>query len=206
MTTETPDNTGKNTDDLLNELKEQTESRQGQEETPDANSVESTFEEVPATLRINNDEPEPVEIDAKTHKSAARYVKMFSALMKMVFKPIYRRTLLEPGDIEKMRDLQNKNRGRSDKSIDEVISSDSELWPVVNRFDKYMKAVDEIALDKEEIEMLAEPLAEVMHKYKKSILSPEWTLVISAGMIMVPRLAPMMPDISSIFKGKDGES
>ncbi len=195
----------KDTDTLLQELAQETE---GSNQKGDMHIAPET--EIPATNFDQEPAPEakplgedPVEIDAKTNKTAARYVKMFSAIMKMIFKPIYKRTLLEPGDIEKMRDLQNQNRGRSDKSIEEAISSDNALWPVVNRFDKYMKAVEDIALDKEEIEMLAEPLAEVLHKYKKSQLSPEWMLVISTGMVMIPRLAPMMPDITNIFKSKE---
>lgn len=159
-------------------------------------------------LKGNFEEPEKqVKEDVKVYTSdqakatAISWVKKFSSIMKIIFAPLYRKTILAPGDEEKMREFVNKNKALSEKEKEAAIHSDHELSKVADRFDKYVKAIDDIPLNADEIEDLAQPLSELIIKYKNLQLGPEWTLAIAAGFITLPRLAPLMPDLSKIFAG-----
>lgn len=133
--------------------------------------------------------------------TAISWVKKFSSIMKMVFTPLYRKTILAPGDAEKMQNFVRENRALSEKEKESAMHSDHELSKVADRFDKYIKACEDIPLNADEIEDLAQPLSELIIKYRNLQLGPEWMLVIAAGFITLPRLAPLMPDMSKIFAG-----
>lgn len=135
----------------------------------------------------------------KALKTARSWVRSFSKLLKMIFKPVYRGTVLAKGDIEKMQEFRNKNRGLSETQMEEALHSQHDLYPVANRFDKYLKAVESIELEQDEIDAIAEPLSECIIKYRNLQLGPEWMLLFAVAMVMLPRLTPMIPDLSKIF-------
>lgn len=149
-------------------------------------------------------EPKPVEpmTAAKAKGMAQRWVKTFSSGLKLLLSAVYKKSLLKPGDEEKMAELVRQNRGKSDKEIFDAINSNDPIYDVSNRFEAYIKAVDEIPLSQEEIDSIAEPLEELIQKYKSLQLGPEWMLVISVGIVMLPRVVPLMPDLSKIFQPK----
>lgn len=184
------------TDELINQLNNETKTEQ---------SAPPEFEgkEVSEAIIDDPDKPAKVEepaISASQAQSVAMmWVKRFSSFMKIVFTPIYKKTILVKGDIEKMRDFTKANAGKSEREMETIIHSDHELAPVANRFERYVKAVDEIPLDKDEMEELAKPLSELIIKYKAMQLSPEWMLVIAIGFAMLPRLAHLMPDLSQLL-------
>lgn len=198
--------------DLINQLRMETEGAQ-MRKTPDVVDVEAE----PVTTPSTDSEPTPlgnfeepvkeVKEEIKTYTpdqakaTAISWVKKFSSIMKIIFAPLYRKTILAPGDEEKMRDFVRKNQSLSEKDKEAAIHSDHELSKVADRFDKYVKAIDDIPLNADEIEDLAQPLSELIIKYKNLQLGPEWTLAIAAGFITLPRLATLMPDLSKMFAG-----
>jgi hypothetical protein len=135
----------------------------------------------------------------KAKSTAQTWIKWFNSLMKMGFPYLYKKSVLKKGDQEKMAEFVRTHAGQSEKQMEEAISSDDNLWPVKNRFDKYIKACDEIPLSQEEIEYIAEPLSELIIKYKFMQLSPEWSLVIAVLIVMLPRFEPLMPGIGKII-------
>lgn len=192
-------------DDLINDLRQETENAglgrstaQEPASDPASEPIDSgdagEYHFDPPSGESERVEP---QLDSGAAKSIAmRYVKMFSSFMKMILTPLYRVTILEKDDIEKMREFNQKNRGKSEKEMDEAVHSDHEMWPVVNRFDQYMKAIKEIPLDDDEKEMIATPLGEVIQKYKSLQLSPEWMLLIAVAMVMLPRIVKLIPDVN----------
>lgn len=190
--------------DLIDQLKQETEQAPiaPQVFTPD--DTETTSFEPATTEHLKDQEdPDPTITQDKASSMARSWVKMFSSLMKLVFKPIYKKTILAKGDIEKMEAFRQKNAGMSEKQMEEALHSEHDLYPVANRFDRFMKAVEDLPLDQDEIDSIANPLSEVIVKYRKLQLGPEWMLLFAVCLVMVPRLSPMMPDLSKIFASAD---
>lgn len=185
-----------NVDDLISQLNESTQ--------PEAKVIEIK-PNAPAGAQADKPvEPKPVEpiTAAKAKGMAQRWVKTFSSGLKLLFTAVYKSSILKPGDAEKMQELVRQNKGKSDKEIFDAINANDPIYDVSNRFEKYMKAVDEIPLSQDEIDSIAEPLEELIVKYKALQLTPEWMLVISVGLVMLPRVVPIMPDLSKIFQPK----
>lgn len=193
-----------NVNDLIDDLRQETENagigKSTPEETPEkpaqppAGDDSGEYHFDPPLGETQPQDP-PIDI-GKAQSIAMRYVKMFSSFMKMLLTPLYRKTILEDDDIKKMQAFRQKHHGKSEKEMDEAVHSDHDMWPVVNRFDQYMKAVQEIPLDEDEKKMIAEPLGEVIQKYKAFQLSPEWMLLIAVAMVMFPRMVKLIPDVN----------
>lgn len=183
-------------DDLLRELENETEG--------DARFQEEVKEKETGDSRPEDFEPQPPKPPAeepftsdKAMGTARTWVKWFNSAMKMFMPWLYRKSVLEEGDQERMgawvRD--QKRQGRSEREMEEAISSDSSMWPVKNRFDRYLKACEEVPLNAEEMEMIAEPLSQLIIKYKTLQLGPEWSLVIAVFIVMLPRFEPMLKNL-----------
>lgn len=189
-----------NADSLIQELNQETENANN---TRSETKVEPTpindehFEEEVQPVQPKPEAPAPTQ--AMIRKMAASWVNKFNTLIRMIFTPIYKMKILEEGDIEKIAAFRKKNPGLSDAKLDEAIHNDSEMWPVVNRMDKFMKVVKEVPFTEEEKEDLIEPLAQLIEKYKKLQLGPEWMLAISVFLVMLPRIEPLFPNISKFF-------
>jgi hypothetical protein len=191
-----------NAEDLIAELRQETEnagigstSSEPKERPAEEINIESDFEQ--SADQPRPEQPQEPELTPTAVKGMAhRYVKMASTFLKMILTPLYRKTILIKGDVEKMDAFRKKHSGKSEKQMDEALTSDDAMWPVVNRFDAYMKAVKDIPFDEDETDMIAIPLAELIVKYKALRLSPEWMFVIAIGMTMLPRLTKLMPDVN----------
>ena len=149
--------------------------------------------------------PPPVKEEINPLKArgmAARWVKTINSGMKMLFASVYKSTMLKPGDVKAMEEFVRAHKGQSEKEMQDAITNDSPMFDVSNRFDKYLKAVEKIPLDQDEMDSLTEPLEELILKYKNMQLTPEWMFAISVGMIMIPRVAPLWPDVTKIFATK----
>lgn len=169
--------------------------------TNESAEAQGTFDE-PAKPKAEAAEVKTWTPDqAKT--TAISWVKRFSSIMKFVFTPLYRKTILAKGDVEKMQNFVRENRALSEKEKEAAMHSDHELSKVADRFDKYLKACEEIPLNADEIEELSQPLSELIIKYKNLQLGPEWMLAIGVGFVSVSRLVPLFPDLSKIFAGGD---
>jgi hypothetical protein len=184
--------------DLINELKQQTENStinntiEGNHEAEKFSSpAEEHFE--PVVDELQQQAPEPEFTSSAAKSTARRYLQMASSFLKLILRPIYKKTILQKQDISKMAEFNRKNSGKSEKQMEEALHSESEMWPVVNRFERYMKAVKEIPFDDDELEMMATPLSELIIKHKALRLSPEWMMVIAVSMVMLPRITNMIP-------------
>lgn len=177
--------------ELINELNKETETIKTEPVIEDAH-----FEEAAPAVESTQQEEPPVEEQMSTGaaKSMAGFmVNMFSAFMKMVFTPLYKMTILEETDVQRMDEFRKRHAGQTEKQMEEALHSDHAMWPVVNRFDQYMAAVKEIGLTKEEQEMIITPLTECIVKYNWK-LSPGWMLVVAMLMVMLPRVTRLIPD------------
>ncbi len=160
-------------------------------------------QEVNAPLEEKQTAPPVKDISTdKARSMATRWVKTFSSAMKVFFSWSYKKTILKPGDEQAMAEFVKAHKGQSEKEMQDAITNDSPMYDVSNRFDKYLKACESIPLDQDEIDSIAEPLEELIIKYKNLQLTPEWMLVISVGLVMLPRVTPLMPDLSKLFAGK----
>lgn len=202
-------------EDLIAELRKESEGavrREPKEATVIELQPESVATNESAEAQGTFDEPAKPKAEAAEVKNwtpdqakttAISWVKRFSSVMKIIFTPLYRKTILAPGDAEKMQNFVRANKALNEKEKEAAMHSDHELSKVADRFDKYIKACEDIPLNADEIEDLAQPLSELIIKYKNLQLGPEWMLAIAAGFITLPRLAPLMPDMSKIFAGGD---
>lgn len=185
-------------DTLISELNQETENAT-MHIAPDSSAgggdhFDEHREEPPAP---DPEKPAEEPITKSAAQSTAKFfVNMISGMMKMIFVPLYKYAILEPGDIKTMKDLRQKHKGATDKEVEEVISSNDKLWPVVNRFDQYMDAVKAVAFTEEEKEMLIEPLADCIVHYNWK-LSPGWMLGLALCMVMLPRFTRMIPNEKS---------
>lgn len=203
----------KDVNELISELSNETENdqreasqQQAPQPKPEFNKTDFDLEQEPTDKpesQINN----TITPD-KAKSTAQTWIKWFNSLMKMGFPYLYKKSVLKKGDQEKMNEFvrTQKAAGQSERQMEEAISSDNELWPVKNRFDKYLKACDEIPLSQDEIDYIAEPLSELIIKYKFMQLSPEWSLVIAVLIVMLPRFEPFMPGIGKIISSATEKS
>lgn len=182
-------------DDLISELEQQTENSNIETSAPaDHPSFDAPIEETEQKPADQAPVEEPVS--KSSAKDMAKWcVDLFSGFMKMTFVPLYKWAILEEGDIKKMATFQQQHKGKSEKEVEDIISSDSTLWPVVNRFDRYMEATKNAGLTDEEKDMVIDPLANyiVANNLK---LSPGWMLVLAIAFVMLPRLTRLIPSTS----------
>jgi hypothetical protein len=200
--------------DLINDLKQETENSRlhintdspPAEQTPDSGGAQSSdqhFDPVsPEEQSKLTGQPDPEYSPVAAKSAADRYVKMFSSFLKLILTPLYRKTILHKEDPKKMDEFRRKHAGQSEKQMDEAVHSDHEMWPVVNRFDQYMKAVAEIPLDEDERDMIATPLSDVLYRYRSFRLSPGWMLIVAVCIVMLPRLVSLIPDVNKAAEKK----
>jgi hypothetical protein len=136
----------------------------------------------------------------KAKSMAGTWVKWFNSVLKLSFPWFYRKTILAKGDEEKMAAFVRKNRGKTEREMQDAISNDDTLWPVQTRFDRYMKALEAAPLSEEEMQFISEPLSELIIKYRWMQLGPEWSLVIAVFLVMLPRLEPVIPGLRKLFE------
>lgn len=145
---------------------------------------------------------EPLTKD-RLKRIAMSWINRFDSIQKMIFRPLYRKRILEPHDIEKYNEFKRRHSGKSDREVSEAISNDTEMWSIAQRMEKCAKAIEELPLTPEEKEELVEPLSELVQKYRKMQLSPEANLGIALGLIMLTRLTPLIPDFGKIFSSNE---
>jgi hypothetical protein len=147
-------------------------------------------------------EPKPAATPITPEKAKAMaktWTKWFNGAIKWSFPWFYRKTILQKGDQEKMTAFISENRGLSENELNAAINVSHELYPVKNRIERYLDAKEGLAFTEEEIGFIAEPLSDLIIKYKHLQLTPEWSLVIAVCIVMAPRFEPMMPDMGRIF-------
>ncbi len=180
--------------------------KQPQFNTPDSPPPTSPIDkpiDTPAAEQVS----QKLEWTADKAKATANtWVKWFNSFMKLSFPWFYKKTILEKGDEKKMADFVRLHRGKTEKEMQDIISNDDNLWPVQNRFDRYLKAMEAAPLSSEEMEFIAEPLSELIIKYRWMQLGPEWSLVIAVLLIMLPRLEPVIPGLKKAFSSDEAKT
>lgn len=177
-------------DELISELEQQTENSTIETSAPAEQPAFDEHQEQPEQ-KTEPAAEEPVS-KSSANEMAKFCVNMFSGLMKMLFVPLYKWSILEEGDIKKMREFRNKHKGQSEKQMEEALSNDSPMWPVVTRFDKYMEAVDGAALTDEEKDMIIDPLSNCIVHYNWKF-SPGWMLALAVSFVILPRITRLIP-------------
>lgn len=193
-----------NVQDLINDLNKATEN--------DVRETATLNEEPPAPNKDDFSAPEPPPLNdsgapkaseifttEKAKSTAHTWVKWFNSLMKMSFPWFYEKTVLRKGDKEKMSDFVARNKDKSEVEMSYLSATDPEMRPVTNRFERYAKACEQVPLSEDEMNMIAEPLSELIIKYKAMQLGPEWSLVIAVFIVMLPRFEPLMPGLGQLF-------
>jgi len=189
-----------NVEELISQLNEKTENDKTETVEPvqAARPNRDDFTEPPNDINAPKASEQIFNTD-KAKGMAQTWLKWLNSLMKIGFPYFYRSTVLAKGDQERMAAFVRSHAGHSEKQMEEAISSDNEMWPVKTRFDRYLKACEEVPLSQEEIDYIAEPLSELIVKYRFLQLSPEWSLVIAVLIVMMPRFEPMIPGLSKVF-------
>lgn len=135
--------------------------------------------------------------------SARRYVRTFNSLLKLIFPPLYRRKVMHPGDSKLISDYKREKDLNPNFKLSDAISSEDKLYYALKRYEALEQYISDIPLTQDEQNDLAEPLAELIEKRRAMKLTPELSLLLSAGIIMIPRLEPFFPSITNIFKGEE---
>jgi len=142
----------------------------------------------------DDDETEPsAPTPEDAHKSARRLLIFVDNLQKPLLVAAYRKSILLPGDEEKLREHQREKAKRPKYSMQEAISEDSEFFDVSERAKEFFKLVDAAPFTEDEKESLTGPLSEVLEKYTALQLTPEMALLAAVAMVMLPRVAPLIP-------------
>lgn len=191
--------------DLEKELDQETESTQtGSDFEPDLGPAPSADDFDMDEDWPVEDEPEPTQQDQSRftpdylRKTANRWVRAFDSLQRALIRPLYKKTILHEGDEAKAKAWTRKYEETGGKMQD-IIAGD---WETKERLDRYTKAMESLPLSDDEREAIAEPLSELIEKYKHLQMSPEWALVFAVAIVMLPRLEPVFPSIRDLFKGK----
>lgn len=184
--------------DLEKELAKETEYIHDQPE------VEEEEEPAPDDLDLDEelpDEEEPVEDDTPSRdslqKMAMRWVKAFNAVQKMALRPVYRKTILQPGDHESAEEALKAYKENPGVRVEEVFQGDK---GTMRRIEKFLDAMNELPFTDDEMESLADPLAEVIEKHRSLRMSPEAALVLSLLIVMLPRIEPVIPGLAKALK------
>jgi hypothetical protein len=148
-------------------------------------------------------QPAPEYSPTKAKSTAKTWTKWLSSLMRFTFPYFYKRTILAKGDVEKMKVFVDQHKGMSEKQMEDAINNDQEMFSVNTRFDRYLKAIDSVKFTDEEMDYIAEPLSDLIIKYRHLQLGPEWSLVLAVAIVMLPRFEPMFPGLGKIFSSAE---
>jgi hypothetical protein len=190
-------------DELIAELNKEPETS--------GDSLGDNFEPAGKTIELKPEPGTPAEGQPATppvsradiERMAASWIDKADVFQRMCFKPTYTWALLEKGDLEAFKEFERKNSGMTDKEISDAISNDDKMWSISQRMKKCAAAIEKVPYTKEEKEDLLKPMADLIEKYKKLQLGPEWMLLISLFFIMLPRVEPFMPDIRKWFSSEE---
>jgi hypothetical protein len=169
-------------------------------ETPSTDDLSDDFDEAEEVETETEKDPEneiPLS-KAEIKKAAKRWIGLFDKMQKPFLVNAYEKAILKPGDEQLLKSHQKNVDLTGPKKIKDAISENDDLYYVLKRYDEYIDACKNIPFSEEEKEMIAEPLAELVEKYKKMHLSPEMALVAAVVMVMLPRVEPLFPQF---FKG-----
>jgi hypothetical protein len=149
---------------------------------------------------------EPALSRSTIEKMAASWINRLDTFNRLVYTPLYRWSILEKEDLKQYQEFKRKHSGESEKEVSEAIKSDDAMWNISQRMDKCATAINKVPYTKEEKEDLIQPMADLIEKYKKLQLGPEWMFVIAFGFSTLARIEPFIPDFKTLFSSDDTEA
>ena len=156
--------------------------------------------EQPSAEVVDDDEEAiPLRTPADAKKSARRWIDFIDNLQKPMLVAGYRRTVLHPGDEARMTAYEQKRTAKGRYSIEDAVTDDSDFYFILERAREYGELCDAAAFTEDEKESLTGPLAEVLEKHSRLQLSPEMALLLAVAMVMLPRVAPLIPQFRKGF-------
>ncbi|MEQ8628095.1 hypothetical protein [Ekhidna sp.] len=195
----------KKTEETMNledELKKATEEANEVEEleddfepSPESFDDEGDFDDFDEPDFDDEADEEPT-FSGDPKKTARRWIKTFNALQKWVLKGLYKKKILTSEDSEQIRKWKAQHKANPNVKMEDVIEGDAERY---ERFDRFLTAVEDLPFTEEEIQDIAEPLSELIEKHRRLQMSPEVALLLAVIIVMLPRLEPILPDMTAIF-------
>ncbi|GAA4353052.1 hypothetical protein GCM10023185_13290 [Hymenobacter saemangeumensis] len=169
--------------------------------TPEASSSPDDFgpepEEVDAQEVFTAGDDDETETAAPTPedalKSARRIISFVDNLQKPFLVSAYKRSVLWPGDEEKLTEFNRQRAARGKYSLQDAITEDSDFYQVSKRAEEFFALCEAAPFTDDEKDSLAGPLSEVLEKYTSLQLTPEMALLAAVAMVMLPRVAPLIP-------------
>ncbi len=155
---------------------------------------------MPDTAAVD-EEPavEPVANPEDARKSARRWIDFLDNLQKPALIASYRNTILRPGDEARMDAYEQERAARGRYSIEDAVTDDKDFYHVLARAKEFAELCDRAAFTDDEKQSLTDPLAEVLEKHQRLQLSPEVALLLAVAMVMLPRVAPLIPQFRKGF-------
>lgn len=141
--------------------------------------------------------PLPTPEDAR--KSARRWIEFVDNIQKPALIASYRQTVLRPGDEARMDAFEQERAARGRYSIEDAVTDDKDFYHVLARAKEFTELCDRAPFTDDEKESLTGPLAEVLEKHSQLQLSPEMALLLAVAMVMLPRVAPLIPQFRKGF-------
>jgi hypothetical protein len=157
------------------------------------------FGEAPEAEVVDEQEPVHVHSPADIKKAARRWIDFVDNLQKPLLVASYRRTVLHEGDTERMAAFEQTRTARGRYSIEDAVTEDGEFYHVLTRAREFADLCDKAAFTDDEKESLTGPLAEVLERHSRLQLSPEMALLLAVAMVMLPRVAPLIPQFRKGF-------
>lgn len=151
------------------------------------------------TTASTDDEPTVLHSVEDTRKSARRYIEFVDNLQKPLLVSAYRKTILHPGDESLMESYELERAKRGKYSVEDAVSENDELYHAMTRAREFMQLCDSAPFTNDEKESLTGPLAEVLQKHQAMHLTPEMALLLAVAMVMLPRVAPLIPQFRKGF-------
>ncbi|MGI4862455.1 MAG: hypothetical protein ACRYFZ_00915 [Janthinobacterium lividum] len=157
----------------------------------------------PAIPEAEADEDEPTAAPLPTpedaRKSARRWIDFIDNMQKPALIASYRNAILRPGDEARMDAYEQERAGRGRYSIEDAVTDDKDFYYVLARAKEFAELCDKAAFTEDEKQSLTDPLAEVLEKHSRLQLSPEMALLLAVAMVMLPRVAPLIPQFRKGF-------
>lgn len=131
---------------------------------------------------------------------ALRIVKAFNVVQKRTFLPLYKKRILQSGDEDVAANWLNVQETNKNFDWEQTVTKNPENYAIYKRVSKFQQLCEELPLTEDEINDIADPLAEVMEKRESLRMSPEGALALAVFLVMLPRIEPILPGLGSIFK------
>ena len=144
-------------------------------------------------------EPPPDTVKDKNFwtKQARFWLGTFNMLQSKVLPFIYKKSILQEGDSVLLNEWRDKKRRNPHLTIEDAITEDDQLFHALDRYEKLDAACNSVSFTEEELQTLTDPLAAVLEKHQAGGSSPETQLAIALVIVMLPRLLPFFPGLST---------